>query len=201
MTKYLTVAETAKLIRTALKNEFPGVRFSVRSKSYAGGASIRIVYFDGPAYEKVKAVADRFEGAGFDGSVDYKFSKYHWLLPDGTIAYAGTAGSACTGGYHNKEEIAPPCEGAIAVHLGADYVVVDRDHTKENLLAAVASVASEWGVLDSVPADVVRVWDHDGSAHIAKDFRVPNAGLNFSTLVHRKIGAIDFGVDKIKAAA
>ena len=33
MTNYLTCAETAKLVRSALKTEFPGVRFSVRSIS------------------------------------------------------------------------------------------------------------------------------------------------------------------------
>ena len=38
----LSVAETAKVIRATLKPRFPGVRFSVRSKSYSGGASIDI---------------------------------------------------------------------------------------------------------------------------------------------------------------
>jgi len=47
--KYLTCAETAQLVRAALREAFPEVRFSVRSKVYAGGASINITYqgFDG----------------------------------------------------------------------------------------------------------------------------------------------------------
>ena len=42
MTKYFTCAETAKLIRQSLKEAFPGVKFSVRSSTYSGGASIDV---------------------------------------------------------------------------------------------------------------------------------------------------------------
>lgn len=74
--EYLSCAETAKLIRAALKESFPGVKFSVRSSVYAGGASININYVDGPTYEQVKAVAGMFEGSYFDGMTDYKGSNY-----------------------------------------------------------------------------------------------------------------------------
>lgn len=37
--KYLSCAETAKLLRQALKESFPGVKFSVRSSVYSGGAN------------------------------------------------------------------------------------------------------------------------------------------------------------------
>ena len=47
--RYLTAAETAKLIRKALKASFPGVKFSVRSKSYSMGASVNVSYIDGPS--------------------------------------------------------------------------------------------------------------------------------------------------------
>lgn len=39
MTQYMTTAETAKMVRRALGEAFPGVKFSVRSKTYAGGSS------------------------------------------------------------------------------------------------------------------------------------------------------------------
>ena len=79
MTTYLSCADTAKLVRAALKETFPGVKFSVRSDVYAGGASIRIKYTDGPTYEQVKAVAGMFEGSYFDGMTDYKGSNYSSL--------------------------------------------------------------------------------------------------------------------------
>lgn len=70
--KYISVADTAKLVRSALKESFPGVKFSVRSHSYAGGASINVRYTDGPAPALVEAVAGAFAGSYFDGSIDYK---------------------------------------------------------------------------------------------------------------------------------
>lgn len=72
MTKYLTVAETAKLVRKALKDAFPGHRFSVRSKSYSGGASIDVSWIDGPTTKAVEPVIKAFEGADFDGMQDLK---------------------------------------------------------------------------------------------------------------------------------
>ncbi|WP_338423309.1 LPD29 domain-containing protein, partial [Xylella fastidiosa] len=47
-TKYLTCAETAKLVRKALKESFPDIKFSVKSSNYSGGASIRVSWIDGP---------------------------------------------------------------------------------------------------------------------------------------------------------
>ena len=75
--QYLTCAETAKLVRAALKESFPGVKFSVRSSVYSGGASIRVGYTDGPTSDEVNAVAKTFEGAYFDGMIDYKGCVYH----------------------------------------------------------------------------------------------------------------------------
>ena len=70
--EYLTCAETAKLIRKALKEEFPKVKFSVRSSTYSGGASIRVNWIDGPLEKAVEAVAGAFAGATFDGMIDLK---------------------------------------------------------------------------------------------------------------------------------
>lgn len=74
--KYINCVDTAKLIRAALKESFPNVKFSVNSKSYAGGASITIGYFDGPTSDQVKAVVGVFEGSYFDGMQDYKGQNY-----------------------------------------------------------------------------------------------------------------------------
>jgi hypothetical protein len=74
--QYLSCAETAKLVRAALKESFPNVKFSVKSSVYSGGASINIKYTDGPTYEQVKTVVGMFEGSYFDGMTDYKGSNY-----------------------------------------------------------------------------------------------------------------------------
>ena len=70
-TRYLSCAETAKLIRQALKEAFPEIKFSVRSSVYSGGASIRVNWNEGPTSDQVKAIAD----AGFDGMQDLKTYK------------------------------------------------------------------------------------------------------------------------------
>jgi len=76
MSRYINVVETAKMIRTVLKESFPGVKFSVKSSSYSMGASININYVDGPTNAQVKAVISVFEGSYFDGMTDYKGLNY-----------------------------------------------------------------------------------------------------------------------------
>lgn len=76
MSEYISCADTAKLIRKALKESFPGVKFSVRSKTYSGGASINVGYTDGPTKAAVESIVKTFEGSYFDGMIDYKGSCY-----------------------------------------------------------------------------------------------------------------------------
>lgn len=87
MSKYLSCAETAKLVRQALKESFHGVKFGVKSKVYAGGASITVSWEDGPNTKQVDGVLDVFEGAYFDGMIDYKGSRYAKL--DGEEVHFG----------------------------------------------------------------------------------------------------------------
>lgn len=77
--KYISTTETAKLIRKSLKEAFPGVKFSVCSHKYAGGSSINVRWTDGPTTEQVDEIVNRFEGSYFDGSIDYKGSRYAML--------------------------------------------------------------------------------------------------------------------------
>lgn len=87
MTKYFTCAETAKIVRKALKESFPDMKFSVVSKTYSGGASMSIGWTDGPNRAQVQAVAAHFEAAYVDGGIDYKGSIYHMM--DGEQVHFG----------------------------------------------------------------------------------------------------------------
>lgn len=71
-TEYISCTDTAKLIRADLKEAFPNVTFSVRSKTYSGGASITIYWENGPTEHAMKQVTGRYEGASFDGMIDLK---------------------------------------------------------------------------------------------------------------------------------
>lgn len=86
-TKYLSCAETAKLVRAALKEAFPAIKFSVKSSVYSGGASIRVKWTDGPNSDQVETITSRFCGGYFDGSIDYKGSVYG--LMDGQKVHFG----------------------------------------------------------------------------------------------------------------
>lgn len=78
---YVSTTETAKLIRAALKESFPTIKFSVKSDKYAGGCSIDVRWTDGPSTAMVEAIAKTFQGGYFDGMTDYKGSTY--ALVDG----------------------------------------------------------------------------------------------------------------------
>ena len=121
--RYITCADTAKLLRQALKARFPGTRFSVRSHTYAGGASIDVTWEDGPTRDEVGEVTQLYAGAAFDGMVDLKVHAQHWLHPDGTVTIAhrdGTNGSLV-------EVIGDPVgPNAELVAFGADFIMTRR---------------------------------------------------------------------------
>lgn len=85
--KYISCVETAKLIRKALKENFSGVKFSVRSDQYAGGASINVEWTDGPTKAEVEKVVKFFAGASFDGMTDCK--NYHTRQFNGEEVHFG----------------------------------------------------------------------------------------------------------------
>lgn len=87
MSEHISCADTAKLVRKAIAEKFPGVKFSVKSKTYSGGASITVSWTDGPTAKAVESVANRFEGSTFDGMIDLK--SYHTSLWEGRRVHFG----------------------------------------------------------------------------------------------------------------
>jgi hypothetical protein len=73
-------AKTAKMIREALKELFPTVKFSVTSKNYSGGNSVTAYWTDGPTADMVNRAIDRFQSGDFDGMTDmytYRHDREH----------------------------------------------------------------------------------------------------------------------------
>lgn len=143
---YLSCAETAKLIRAALKQAFPSVKFSVRSSTYAGGASIRVGWTDGPTSAQVEKVAGPFAGADFDGSIDLKCYSEHWLEPDGSVVVAHAQGTESSRGYLPEVIGDPPSPNARLVHFGADFVFCERDFSDEFTIAIRREICEAAGV-------------------------------------------------------
>jgi hypothetical protein len=136
----LTCAETAKLVRKDLKEAFPATKFSVRSDTYAGGASIRVRYTDGPTQREVETVIGKFAGADFDGMIDLKTHREHWVTDAGEVSIARTYGGQ-EGGRNYPE----PPEGATRVHFGADFVFADRELSPAFVESIAEKVTEETG--------------------------------------------------------
>ena len=158
--KYLTCAETAKLIRKDLKANFPGVKFSVRSDTYSMGASIRVKYTDGPARADVEAVTGKYESAGFDGMVDYKFYYSHYYnTKTGESCVAKCEGSGFC--YESYENEMPEGDDWIPVSFGSDYVFVSREITVEPMEIALGIVAERFGF--EADKSVIKNSEYSGS--------------------------------------
>jgi hypothetical protein len=69
--RYLSAAETAKLIRQALKAAFPGTRISVR---LSRGNATYVSWTDGPTLRDVQAITHEFESQTFNSSEDIRES-------------------------------------------------------------------------------------------------------------------------------
>jgi hypothetical protein len=85
--KYITCADTAAMLRKALKESFKGIKFSVKSRTYSMGASIDVRWEDGPNAAQVEAITNRFQGSYFDGMQDLKGARYHMI--DGMQVHLG----------------------------------------------------------------------------------------------------------------
>lgn len=68
--EYPSCVLAAKNIRTELKRAFPGVKFSITSKSYSGGNSVDIHWTDGPTSKEVEAITSKYQQGSFDGMTD-----------------------------------------------------------------------------------------------------------------------------------
>ena len=115
-------AETARILKKRLKREFPDVKFSVRSQSYSGGTSIAVAWTNGPIQPDVDAIARQYAGAGFDPSIDLKYYREHWLMPDGTTTVRYCAGTQGSKGTIATVDNPAPDDAAEAVRFGVDFI-------------------------------------------------------------------------------
>ena len=69
--KYLRTGEVSRNLRSVLKHEFSGVKFSVTSDSYSGGDSATVRWVDGPSKNKVEPIVDAFQTERHNVYEDY----------------------------------------------------------------------------------------------------------------------------------
>jgi hypothetical protein len=77
-----THALGAANLKTELQREFPGVKFSVKSESYAGGDAIRVHWDFGPTGDEVTKLTDKYREGDFDGMTDSYDYNHDNVWPD-----------------------------------------------------------------------------------------------------------------------
>lgn len=63
-------ARAAKNLKTELQQAFPGIKFSVKSSSFAGGDSIDVRWTLGPTVKEVETISSKYQEGDFDGMRD-----------------------------------------------------------------------------------------------------------------------------------
>ena len=132
-TIYLSVAETAKFVRKALKEAFPGQKFSVKSRTYSGGGSIDVDWEDGPTVREVDPIVKQYEGGGFDGMIDMAYHQTHYLKPDGSVYIHHNPGTEGSTGLVPREDnrglekLLP--DDVKVVQFGANFIFAHRDRS------------------------------------------------------------------------
>lgn len=63
-------AMAAANIKRELTRVFPGQKFSVKSEVFAGGDSVDVSWEDGPTWEEVEKIINKYQSGDFDGMTD-----------------------------------------------------------------------------------------------------------------------------------
>jgi hypothetical protein len=117
---YESAADTARKVRQVLKAAFPGTKFSVTSKTYSGGSSIRVSWTDGPVAKQVEAITDQFASASFDGMQDLK-------TYNGGYCWRGTYYSGADW-VHCSRELSPEREAMLLAKCAETFSDFDPNH-------------------------------------------------------------------------
>lgn len=143
--RWIDTAEVAKMIRRQLKNNHPGVKFSVRIDRYSGGSSIDVRWTDGPTRNEVEKTTHAFSGARFDGMIDLQYSASSWYCPEHGARVAETYGHGMgLDGVHESR----CCAAAELVHFGSSYVFENRTLSAEFSAELAARVRKDSGMPD-----------------------------------------------------
>jgi hypothetical protein len=110
------------------------------------GASIRVEWTDGPSVPEVEEITNLYSGAGFDGMIDMKYYKTHFLTEDGHVMLSNDPGTEGSRGSVPREVNPIIPAGATEVHFGADYIFPERQYSEERMKEIVIGICKKWGI-------------------------------------------------------
>jgi hypothetical protein len=141
---WLTTKDVATLVRDRLRREFPGIKFSVRSKRYTGGSSVSAYWTDGPLEADVRPILNEYSFSDFDGMIDMASGIDNWLLVDGSMTVAKRQGTTGSAGCIPSDATDCPEPGAVLVKGGADHVFGQRELSEERKVSLAAEVIGKY---------------------------------------------------------
>jgi len=75
-------AQTSKVVKKMLKEKYPSIKFTVRSKNFAGGDSVDISWNLGPRDKEIENLVSQYEYGHFNGMIDlYEYSNCRNDIP------------------------------------------------------------------------------------------------------------------------
>lgn len=133
-----SAAQVAKRLRQALKDVFPGIKFSVTSQTYSGGESIRVRWTDGPTVAQVQEITQGAESIRRDA----------W----GEILSGGNRYVFC------DRDISPELRAQALTHLRYEYGRdIDPDHGPyEDHRLYIRTVSEMQGLMPQVATRAAR---------------------------------------------
>ena len=153
-----TTKETAAALRRALREAFPGVRFSVRMARGTAYGWLDVAYVDGPTWEQVRAISNGFQSQTFDGRDDFYKSIEPTLYAREDGSLYEVRWSCC--GINSQRTYSPEVQAwAATVAVPGSYwwprgVAAWRDNPD----AAVRDLLSGLDLTHGLPEDPRAVW-------------------------------------------
>jgi len=124
-TRQLTSAALcAKEIRKILKENFPSIKFSVKSSNFSMGDSVNVGWTDGPASKSVEKLINHFQYGHFDGMTDmYEHSNSRDDIPQTKFLRCNR---------HLSEKVVRECAEKYKKDWGLDEPTDDLGHNFEH---------------------------------------------------------------------
>lgn len=141
-------AQAAASIKRELAEKFPGIKFSVRSKSFSMGNSVDVSWELGPTSKEVDIILEKYVEGHFDGMTDC----YEYGRDTETRAFQAEHGSAkyVHGSRSFPEGFYERVCRDIAAHLGVEFV--SQWQRRENDSLALGDYAHRALAQTSFPA-------------------------------------------------
>jgi hypothetical protein len=146
VTRNICLKETATMLRTALKESFPGVKFSVRTGTGTGSTWLSVSWVDGPTDAAVTAVTNRYKGANWNlNNNDSRTNNPNALLVFDGTEFPEEVHFSCAG-INTHREMSEEAEAMMTTHLSS--ALNGLEYRRENMEGLAVNGTILHGIYD-----------------------------------------------------